>query len=260
MTEYSYLISQMVWSHSRLCCFEQCPYKFFLSYIDPAEKTPMFFSDFGLFLHRILADMYEGKLSREEAVCFYLSHFRQEVTSKAPSTDIYRKFFDQGLHYLRSFHRLPGKVLAVEQQVTFYLCGVEFTGFIDLILEDEDGELVIVDHKSHPLRPRSRRQKPTKTDQELDRYLRQHYLYAEAVHQLYGRYPKALVFNCYRTGEIISEPFNQEDFQAATSSWVRQTIANIQQTEDWSPNLDYFFCRYLCDVHNECEYYEMGIS
>lgn len=257
MTKYSYLISQMTWSHSRLCCFEQCPYRFFLTYLDVSKKVPLFFSDFGLFLHQILADIYEGKLSREGAVLFYLANFRQAVTSKAPTTDIYRKFFEQGLQYLRSFHRLPGKVLAVEQNVDFTVKNRRFTGFIDLRME-ENGAMVIVDHKSHSLKHRSGRHKPTKTDQELDRYLRQLYLYAEAVRQTYGVYPEALVFNCYRTGEIIREPFSQEACQQALD-WAEDVIARAEQEEEWQPKPDYFFCRHLCDVHNECEYYEMGV-
>ena len=51
-------------------------------------------------------------------------------------------------------------------------------GVIDLVGRSDTGGLVIVDHKSRALKPRSKRKKPTKTNQELDEYLRQLYLYA----------------------------------------------------------------------------------
>ena len=90
---------------------------------------------------------------------------------------------------------------------------------------------------------------------ELDKYQRQLYVYASAVNQLYGRHPDFIEFNCFRTGTWISEPFQYERL-LDTESWATRLINKITATDDWYANLDFWFCKQLCDVATECEYEE----
>ena len=131
-------------------------------------------------------------------------------------------------------------------------CG--FDGEIQIV-EDEHGKLYITDHKSRALKPRSNRKKPTLGDIELDKYLRQLYIYASAVYQMYGRYPDYLEFNCFRTGTWICEPFKEERLDEV-EVWATKLIDEITATNDWHANLDFWFCKQLCDVATECEYEE----
>ena len=79
--------------------------------------------------------------------------------------------------------------------------GLEVRGFIDLLVRDRnDGRLIVVDHKS-----KSR----FKSDQELELYGFQPYLYAEWVLQTYGEYPKELVFNLFRAGDQSHHPLHR---------------------------------------------------
>ena len=132
-----------------------------------------------------------------------------------------------------------------------------FTGFVDLIYQDKDGALCILDHKSRALKPRSGRKNPTKTDLELDDYLRQLYLYSIPISKLYGRYPDFLEFNCYRTDVRIKEPFQMEVLDH-TKKWALDTIDAIRNEESWKPNIDFWRCKYLCPFHDSCEYAEMA--
>ena len=143
-------------------------------------------------------------------------------------------------------------VLGVEQQVSFEFAGRPWTGFIDLISE-EDGKLIITDHKSRTLKPRSNRASPTKSDLELDSYYKQLYVYSAPVKELYGKYPDALEFNCFRSQTMIQEPFREDKFHRM-EQWSKKEIEKIIVNDDWEARPDYWRCHYLCDVSGDCEY------
>lgn len=256
---YDLIISDMTWSFSRLSTFEQCPYKFFLQYIMDTDKAHKFFSDYGSFVHGILEQYFRGEISRNDAVIQYLNGFSSEIQGRAPSNTIFINYFGQGLSYLKNLEKPPGKILGVEQEVTFRVGGYPFIGFVDMILQDEGGEIVVWDNKSRALKPRSSRKKPTKTDEELDEYLRQLYLYSIPLSAMYGKSPSTLVLNCYRSQQIIREPFDEAKVDEA-KTWAVNLISEARQTEHWRPSLDYYYCLHLCDVGDECEYCEMAFG
>lgn len=254
---YSLITSGMTWSYSRISSFNSCPYKFFLTYIVPCAKIPQFFSGYGSFMHELLADFYRGHKTKDEIFREYLTEFRTRVTGKAPDHKIFSNYFQQGLSHLKELVYPEQKILGVENHVSFQVGDHPFIGYIDLLLRDEEtGDITVCDHKSRALKPRSTRGKYTKTDEELDHYLRQLYLYSIPVEQTYGILPTTLAFNCYRTGTVIREPFSASAFQEA-KDWASSSIEQIIHAKDFSPKMDYYFCKYICDVHDSCEYYAM---
>lgn len=255
---YSSIISDMTWSYSRITTFEACPYRFLLTYIFKVPKHNLFFSDYGSFIHKIIELNLKGKLEREEISPFYLANFRKAIVGKAPNPKIFRNYFQQGLDYCNNFCFPYPNPLEVEKQLDFQIEGKKFTGIIDCVAERaNEADLVILDNKSRALKPRSIRKIPTQSDDELDTYLRQLYLYSIPVKQEYGQLPRALEFNCFRIGKIISEPFCEEKFYCA-KKWAVETIDSIIANEDWSPAMEFWKCRYLCDVNQSCEYYQMN--
>lgn len=128
-------------------------------------------------------------------------------------------------------------------------------GYIDY-LGEKDGELYVVDNKSRDLKPRSKRAKPTLKDAELDDMLRQLYIYSGAVKQEYGRFPKKLCFNCFKAGTFIEEPFSETAYQEAID-WAQKSIEEIKDADDFNPYVEYFGCRYICGVSDECCYWQM---
>lgn len=253
---YDLLIDQMEWSYSRITLFEDCPYCWMQKYIYNVDTQPKFFAQYGRFMHDILRRHFAGELARNELAAYYLMHFRDEVTGRPPSQKIYDAYFEQGRQYLKALSLPERKILKVEQEMHFEFAGHPFVGFLDLLSEDSDGTLYLTDHKSRALKPRSNRAKPTVSDLELDQYLRQLYLYAHAVHQLYGRYPDYLEFNCFRNGEWITEPFKKERLQEV-EAWAASRIDEITRTDEWLPALDFWYCKHLCDTSAECEYEEL---
>lgn len=218
----------------------------------------MFFSDYGLFMHEIIAEYLSGGLRRDELAGYYLANFKSRVSAAAPNPGIFSSYFEQGLSYLKSVEPLEVRPLAVEQEVCFSVDGVPFTGFIDCVAESDSG-LVVIDHKSRALKPRSKRKKPTQMDRELDDYLRQLYLYSVAVRDLYGEYPEELRFNCFRTNTVIRERF-REDALERTKVWALGSIRKIEKNKEWPPDMDYWKCRYLCGHKEHCEYFQSNRS
>ena len=68
MGEISYrpLIEDMTWSFSRIECFNDCPYRWFLKYIKRYKETPQFYSSYGSFMHKLIEQFYKGELTKEE--------------------------------------------------------------------------------------------------------------------------------------------------------------------------------------------------
>ena len=255
----NYRIDSMTWSYSRIGSYLKCPYQFYMKYICGLEEAPMFFSSFGSFFHSLLAGYYSGQLSKSDAETKYLLGYSEETQGDAPSYDMRLSFFEQGRDAIASISPIPGQVMDVEQFVKFDVGDRPFIGFVDLVYKSKDGALVIMDHKSTALKPRSKRQKPTLTDQNLDSYLRQLYLYSIPIQAKYGQYPDFLEFNCYRTGVVIREQFQKAALDE-TCSWALQTIDQIAQEKDWNPNLDWWQCHFICGYCDQCEYAQMNMS
>jgi len=250
-------VRNMVWSYSRLKSFEDCKYRWFLKYIAREDAdTELFFASFGKFVHGILSRIYAGEITEQEALMLYLTSFREEVVGKASSDKVYSSYLEDGKNAVLSPKRFCGSVVSVENRFALSVAGFPFIGFIDLLME-EDGEYIITDHKSRTLQKKSGRANPTKNDLLVDEFFRQLYLYAEAVYQKYGKYPKRLILNCFRNGVVIEEEFDKDKLKEAVS-WATGIIEEIAKTEDFSPSLDYFRCQYLCEMRDKCEYYELS--
>lgn len=247
----------MVWSYSRLSSFHECPYRWFLTYLyrDDYGKKPGrksgFFAEYGTYMHLILQLYLSGILPRHELSAFYVAHFKENVRAKPPNQKIFQNYFEQGFQYFDTIEFPKRNILDVEERVDFTFAGKPFTGFIDVV--SDDNRLIITDHKSRTLKPRSTRKKPTKADAELDDYLRQLYIYSAAVNDKYGRFPDLLEFNCFRSQIMIREPFDMKQY-SLVEQWAGEEIDRITCNDSWKACPDYWRCNYLCDVCEECEY------
>ena len=254
---YRPLIEDMTWSYSRIKCFEDCPYRFYLKYISGCKEAPQFYASYGSFMHKLIEEFYKGIITKEEMLTKFLFGFQENVIGRRPQQSTVEKYIQLGIEYLKGFTPFPYNMVAVEKKVEFELGGKKFIGFIDY-LGEKDGEYYIVDNKSRELKPRSGRKKPTVKDQELDEMLKQLYLYAAAIKQEYGKFPKALCFNCFKNRVFIEEPFRENKF-SETVEWFLKTIDDIADENEFLPYLDFFSCNYICGVNNDCCYYEMGV-
>ena len=247
------LVTTTVWSYSRLAAFEKCPYQWYRHYVLGENGDDLFFSSFGTLCHDIIAKVYLGKC--RDPLSEFLIRYPTEVTKNISNLELTTKYLADAIAYFSNMPIIPGKVIATETRMNFKVDKYPFVGVVDLVLEDSYGQLGIVDHKSKGLKPRSNGHRK-KSDEELDSYLRQLYLYAIPIRERFGKFPTFLCFNCYRTRTFIKEPFDFEKI-GETKQWALNTISSIVSTTSYQPNLDWFSCRNLCELHDSCEYYEM---
>lgn len=253
---YAPVIQDMTWSYSRIKSFYDCPYKWYLRYIRKLEKKDLFFSSYGSFMHKMIEKYLKGEVDKRLLSELYLQQFRENVVGEAPNQKVFSGYFLNGLQYLKEIKPLPYNVIAVEKRVDFSLAGIPFVGWID-ILGEKETKLAVIDNKSKNLKARSGRAKPTKTDEELDSYLIQLYLYSAAVEQEYGKKPESLCFNCFRQQTFIEEPFKEQAY-AESKKWLSDKVEEITNETDFRPDIEYFKCRYLCEMQEHCEYYKLS--
>ena len=246
------LLQNMTWSYSKLLCYRSCPYQFYLRYILHERSDDLFYATYGTFIHSLLAGLYDGKYTKDELVPRYIQGFFSSVRGKSPGLKVFGDYYAQGLQAMQNPWYPHDQITGIETKILYDIGKYKFTGFIDLTLLKQDNSLVIVDHKSHNLSPRSNRKKPTLKDQELDNYLKQLYLYSAGIEQTMGRKPDWLVFNCYRSGIQIEEPFKEDAYQESLK-WALDTIDEIERC-DWPALGSFYQCRYICDVARECEW------
>lgn len=258
MADISYepIISEMTWSYSRVKAFEMCPYGWYLKYIQKLPGKRMFFSDYGSFIHKLIESYYKGELAKYQLLYHYLTDFQSNVIGRAPNPKIFTKYFQDGKAYFKNFERLPFEVVSIEEKLNGEIGGYKFTGIIDCRAKDDNG-IIIVDNKSRALKPRSGRSKPTKSDEELDQYLNQLYLYSRLCEDKYQIPISCLGFNCFRCNPpLIIEPYVQEKANSAVN-WFVENVKTITSETEFLPDMDYFKCKNLCDMQDHCEYYQM---
>lgn len=251
---YKCITEDMTWSYSRLECFEQCPYKFYLQYLSYPElsEEPNFYSSYGTLCHNLIEEYYKGKIKSEELSVEFLNRFSSDIQGKRPKSDTVEKYISQGYSYFKNFEEFPMETLAVEERYNFELGGRKFVGIIDY-LGKRNRNLILIDHKSSDIKPRSQRATPNQKDKELDKRLRQLYLYSNIVAERYGELPESICFNCFRTGTFIEEKFNKNKFEE-TNAWAVEEIERIENNENFLPQCEFFFCNNICGYKKHCCY------
>lgn len=246
------LIEDMIWSYSRIEAFESCPYRFYLKYISKCKESEKFYATYGSFMHKLIEGYYRGDYTKDDMLTEFLVGFSKNVKGIRPQKSTVEKYIKCGVEYLKGFQPFPYQMVDVEKRVEFEIDGLKFVGYIDY-LGEKDGEYFIIDNKSRDLKPRSNRSTPTVKDKELDSMLKQLYLYSAAIKQEYGKFPKTLSFNCFKSGVFIEEPFVESEYNKAID-WAKKTVEDIKSTDDFYPNREFFSCHYICGVSDDCVY------
>lgn len=208
-------------------------------------------------MHDLLARFYSERANRGDLEVRYLTEFAKSVKGIAPNGSVFKNYFSDGLQSIRRLEKPDREVVAVERRVDFFVGEIQMVGIIDCVERDDSGEVFIIDHKSRKLKPRSHRKTSTKSDEELDQYLRQLYLYSIPIQKETGRTPQKLCFNCFRTGAFIEEPFSEKKFEKA-KQWVENSVETITAESEFRPDIEFFKCNYLCEMQDHCVYFELS--
>lgn len=250
-------------SFSSLDCFDKCKYMYYIKYVlgeDGAEEylaEGNYYAEVGSFMHEILAKIFEGTLSIDDAPNYFIEHYDESVFYKVKKS-IMDKIYDLCLDYLATedFSWTKGyEVVGVELRTELTIQGYNFLGFIDLLLRNtETSEYWLIDHKSAPYPFRKDGTGVlAKSKKSFESYKRQMYLYCHAVKQLYGEFPQKITWNHFKEKKLATIPFQMEEYED-TIKWFSETIKKIEEEENFEPTKEFFHCTFICDYRNCCEY------
>ncbi len=259
MSQYSFMIDNMTWSYTRLSSFSQCPYEWYLQYIENCSGDNNFYAEFGKYCHVILEKYANGELGLFDLVDYYEAHFDENVgvDVRDSSGERRTKYFDLGKSYFENIDIDfdSYEILGVELKCDFKIDKYPFIGFIDLLLkEKKTGDIILIDHKSSEY-PMGKRGKILKSEQEKFKgYKRQLYLYCIQVYNDYGVFPKKIGWNYFKAQQWLFVNFDEKEFEEA-KQWALGVIGEINEAEEFPPNQDFFYCMNLCRFRNQyCEY------
>ena len=239
----------MQYSYSKLTSFYECPYAFYRNYQKHEAGESNMFAEYGIIVHSILERYAKGELQLENLVKEFDASFELNVNEPILmfGRDLTESYYDKGIEFFSNFKGFWGlKPLESEYSFEIELGKDTFIGIIDLIAENDNGDLIIVDHKSSS----------KFSKKELKEKSKQLYLYAKAIYDKYGKFPKELWFNHFKNNYLEKITFDI-DYYNETIKWALDTIHKIEECLDFNPNnSDKFYCGYLCDYRNNCEYIE----
>lgn len=259
MDELDFLLDTMTWSFSRLNSFYNCPYEFFLHYIQCNKSENGFFGEYGTLIHTILEKYAKGELSLFELNQYYEEHFNECIPHNAPPNkyvDIRQSYYDKGMEYLDNIdlYLENYEILGVEKKVNFKIKDKDFVGYIDLLVRDkETNEIIIIDHKSASIKILKNGSISKPDRRNFLEFKRQLYLYSIPIIKEYGSVSK-LKWNMFKEQKWIEVSWKQEEYDEAIQ-WAEDTLELIERETLWLPNPDYYYCHYLCGQRNNaCEY------
>jgi len=137
------------------------------------------------------------------------------------------------------------EIVEAEKELNFKIDNYNITGYIDLLLKDKDGGLHIYDHKSSTVK--------SKTSEKAKEYWKQMYLYSIGIYEEYKIYPKQIHINAFKEGKIYTIDFDEKEVEKV-KQWVLDTIDLIKKETKFLPKSDSFFCNFICNFRNTCEF------
>lgn len=156
----------MIFSHSRLKTFENCPRKFAFQYVEKPdiERRDSVEAFMGTAVHNTLENLYKSVMmervpkweeTRDFYEDFWAKNWRDDIliVRKEFSADDYRNVGRRCLqdYFVAHFPFAEGRVLALEERILVDLDGTgayKLQGYIDRLQQQEDGTIEIHDYKT----------------------------------------------------------------------------------------------------------------
>ena len=245
MTAQSKNIEQ--YSYSKLDTFRQCKYQYYLKYIEKNRETESnAFAEYGTMCHKILEKYAKGELEVYELLDEFDKGFK-EIQHPFPYnkyTNLSDSYYEGGYTFFQNWDGLDEyKILGSEDEFIINEKDFNFKGYIDLILQDKDGRIILHDWKSKS-KFKSKAEKREKS--------RQLYLYSRRIKERFGVFPDVLQFGMFRVDKTERFKFDLDEYKRAVD-WMYSTVDEIRNCNDWGSTPNYFFCDNLCDYRDICE-------
>lgn len=210
------------WSFSKLEVASSCPFAFKKIYMDAMTPDKNAFAQLGSLCHDLLARYAVGKLATYDLLSAFVKRYPKEVKSEWPSfpQNLEERTYQRIADYFCTFNGFPfRRILMVEKKLIGTLCGRPFSGILDLLVEDQDGKLVIVDHKTSGISEYRGR--------KLQHHKRQLLLYAYLLRQCCHIQVDAIAFNLIKEGQWLEFSWSEMEESCAVS-WALGIMGAIE--------------------------------
>lgn len=245
-----------IWSFSRLTAFDECQWSWDQQYNKGIKGINNAWGELGHICHDIIERNAKGILPVEGmADEFYVRFAQMEFRFPFPAMKAsYKKKLGE---FFENFRPFQSEIYGIEDQFCIEIDRDSvLLGFLDFVYGD--GESInVLDWKIS---------KPFKGEDELKKK-RQLLIYARACKDLYGVFPKKMIFYFMKDNVHYSYDFDKEEMKEALL-WVKSQIKKIESEKDWKDAIvtriesgqspasilksDSFFCQNLCNHREIC--------
>ena len=265
------MMNDITYSFSRLKLFNECKMAYYLTYVAKENKLPNIYSEIGTTIHELLEDIQSGKKidAKERINTFHDKIEECEIFGISFVNDnIKNKYIENIDHCLRTFKQLEGVKFEIEKEIELDINGRKLTGFIDLVIHNNDGTVSVVDFKTSS----------RYTKKDLQKNANQLIIYGLALEQqgyivrdvkwmmlkycmIDGkRGSKMIERRELEDGQTFEDCFVEYPYNEISKldciTWVENTIDEIESCDIWSSKEinkgTSFYCQNICSVCKGC--------
>ena len=246
----------MTWSFSRLHAWEQCPYAFYLKYIEQRDGESNYYAANGKCMHEVFEAILTNQIPLDECTQCYADKYDLicETTKQSTMDSTYEKCMDY-LCTIDGIDLEKYEILGVELKLDFNIGKYKFVGYADLVVKNKkSGEVILVDHKqaTHFMKKDG-----TPLKNQLENFLayrHQMYIYCKGLKDCFGIDVNKIIWHHFKdNGELTIIPFETDEYEG-TLQWAVNTIEEIKKDKKFLNKRSYVLCSSLCDYRNDCEY------
>ena len=239
-----------VYSVSQLKTYQSCPKKYEFQYIYKIPSLPKHYFDFGTSIHSVLEEilpLFSANLSKEEIFSKAMMSLSNNWISLAYIDSNQEKEYKQkGILAIKNFIekqnmlKLHQKTIFLEKEFHINIDSKKLIGYIDRV-DLFENEFKVLDYK-------------TSNSCQSKEYLKQDfqlYVYAKAIKELKGKFPKSMGLWYLNFNKIEEIDFDEKDYKKVIIE-IKKIFERIENL-DFSPNPSKFNCTY-CDFNKLCSH------
>lgn len=250
-------LNKMTFSFSRLHMYEQCPYAFYLKYIEKRDGESNFYAENGKCMHEVFENLFTDKTSLEDCPRLYNEKF--DLICETVRPNIMENTYMKCIDYLCEMDGLDKdtyEIIGVEMKLEFKIGKYKFQGYADLVVRNKKtGEVILVDHKQATHFMKKDGVTPLKNQLEnFIAYKKQMYLYCKGLLEQHGIKVSKMIWNHFKDGGLLTTIPYIESEMKETEEWAINLIETIKKDKQFAEQKSYMTCRELCDFRNDCEF------
>lgn len=145
------------WSWSRLGCFHNSRYEYYLKYIkkETEDRTDSIYVVTGSLSHDILEKFYENEIKYSDMINYFydgwvtsyeLGSLKFDRTDESKNKKLADKYYNNMIHFFKNHDVLSNP--AMEKFVKIKIEDNLLIGYIDAIVKEDDGSLNVIDFKT----------------------------------------------------------------------------------------------------------------